>query len=35
MPTEDGRCEDCGFILLEADYVRGECGTCGWEIEDE
>lgn len=35
MPTDDGRCTACNVILMTVDYIRGECLTCGWEIEDD
>jgi predicted RNA-binding Zn-ribbon protein involved in translation (DUF1610 family) len=34
-PSDEGRCEECGEILTEEDYVNGECPWCGAEIEDE
>ena len=33
--TDDGRCDDCGEILQKRDYERGECGVCGFPIEEE
>jgi predicted RNA-binding Zn-ribbon protein involved in translation (DUF1610 family) len=33
--SDDGRCDDCGRIIVEEDYVNGYCRWCGQELEDE
>jgi predicted RNA-binding Zn-ribbon protein involved in translation (DUF1610 family) len=33
--TNDGRCDGCGEIIAEEDYVNGHCRWCGREVGDE